>query len=187
LPTVDDHVNDLISKLDEKASTGESFDIYKLYQDLTLHVIAQISFGVSRDVLSNPENDYLQLTKMIFGQQKLINNIFTICSGSGIKCCTNQSNLIALVIIPELSPLWRVCRNVSAFFRKLPGPQLLKKIRKNVLERSATKVFCVCDFCITNGKMQVESSRRHTTDRLTSFNFGWTQKLNQAGKAIKSS
>uniref|UniRef100_A0A914WLT5 Cytochrome P450 n=1 Tax=Plectus sambesii TaxID=2011161 RepID=A0A914WLT5_9BILA len=123
MPTVDEHINDLIEKLDAEAAEGRSFDIFKLYQDLTLNVVAQISFGVSKDVLSNPENNYLQLAKKIFGQQKLINNIFTICS----------------VIIPEFTPFWRACAQVSATFRDLPGPQLQKAIKQNVQERRATK------------------------------------------------
>ncbi len=56
----------LIHNLEQKAKTGDSFDIYDNYQRLTLDVIGRCGFGLRTDAQTDPEDPFLVNIRTLF-------------------------------------------------------------------------------------------------------------------------
>lgn len=63
---VDGAVNELVEAAGKKASQNKTFDIYPLYQNLTMDVIARTSLGVHSTAQQGKDDIFLKLAKMIF-------------------------------------------------------------------------------------------------------------------------
>ena len=92
LPSIDDCITNLMTKLDESIQTDSSgFDIYKLYKSLTMDLIWRCCFGVQTDMQNNPNNPYLLRSQQVFARES----------------STYLTTLLG-IFIPELQPCWLV-------------------------------------------------------------------------------
>jgi cytochrome P450 len=65
-PTATECVDLLVALLKEKARVGKPFDIYAMYQALTLDVIGRCAFGIHTDCQNNPNDEFLICCKQVF-------------------------------------------------------------------------------------------------------------------------
>lgn len=59
-------VDDLVKKIAAKAKTEEMFDIYELYQELSMDVIGRTAFGIEMEGEAPKNNPFLVNAKGIF-------------------------------------------------------------------------------------------------------------------------
>ncbi|XP_054157888.1 thromboxane-A synthase-like [Oppia nitens] len=65
-PIVNDAINNLLDIIDRQSKSGEEFDIYDMFQNLTTDVIGRTAFGIQSNV-QNKENDkFLNAAKDVF-------------------------------------------------------------------------------------------------------------------------
>lgn len=65
-PIMNDAIDNLLENLNEKCQSGENFDIYTLYQRLTMDVIGRTAFGIQTNVQKNPDDPLLRLAYILF-------------------------------------------------------------------------------------------------------------------------
>ncbi|RWS02942.1 cytochrome P450 3A8-like protein [Dinothrombium tinctorium] len=63
---MDDPLNTLIEKIEKYALKGEDFDVYALFQGLTMEIIGRSAFGVATNAQSNPNDEFLLAAKSLF-------------------------------------------------------------------------------------------------------------------------
>ncbi|XP_035221635.1 cytochrome P450 3A24-like isoform X2 [Stegodyphus dumicola] len=65
-PIINDAIDSLINNVEKKSKAGESFDIYPMYQGLTMDVIGRSAFGIQTDVQNDPNDPFLRSARVIF-------------------------------------------------------------------------------------------------------------------------
>ncbi|XP_015908100.1 cytochrome P450 3A24 isoform X2 [Parasteatoda tepidariorum] len=65
-PLMNDAIQSLMINIDKKCKADEHFDIYKLYQGLTMDVVGRTAFGIQTDVQNNPKDPFLRAAKALF-------------------------------------------------------------------------------------------------------------------------
>lgn len=68
-PIIDSSINILVNKVDQKAQSGEEFDIYNFFQTLTTDVIAKCALGIDTNVQNNPEDKFFKAAQEIFNMK----------------------------------------------------------------------------------------------------------------------
>lgn len=64
-PIINDAINSFLHNIESKSAKGESFDIYPMYQGLTMDVIGRTAFGIQTDVQSNPNDPLLRSARVL--------------------------------------------------------------------------------------------------------------------------
>ncbi|KAH3861757.1 cytochrome P450 3A24-like [Dreissena polymorpha] len=64
--TINSSVDHLVCNTDDKCNIGETFDVYSLYQRLTLDVIGQCAFGLQTNVQTDENDDFLNNIRVLF-------------------------------------------------------------------------------------------------------------------------
>ncbi|GIY50882.1 cytochrome P450 3A29, partial [Caerostris extrusa] len=59
-PIMNTAIDSLVANVDKKCASGESFDIYPMYQGLTMDVIGRTAFGIQTDSQNNPNDPLLR-------------------------------------------------------------------------------------------------------------------------------
>ena len=78
-PIVDETVNSFLRIIEEKAISGQEFDIYDLYLKLTAEVIINCAFGLRTDFQNESDNEFLRAAKTVV-QIKVNKIVFLIFS-----------------------------------------------------------------------------------------------------------
>ncbi|KAF8788941.1 Cytochrome P450 3A24 like protein [Argiope bruennichi] len=65
-PIMNSAIDSLVSNVEKKCSADESFDIYPMYQGLTMDVIGRTAFGIQTDLQNNPDDPLLRCSKVFF-------------------------------------------------------------------------------------------------------------------------
>lgn len=68
-----DAIDAMLENIDEKSKKGD-FDIYELFQGLTMDTIGRSAFGIKTDVQRNPDDAFFKAAQMAFSDQ--LNNQF---------------------------------------------------------------------------------------------------------------
>ena len=68
-PIIDDAINNLISIVEKRSKSGEEFDIYDMFQNLTTDVIGRTAFGIQSNVQNEANNKFLEAAKAIFNMK----------------------------------------------------------------------------------------------------------------------
>ncbi|GIY20841.1 cytochrome P450 3A4 [Caerostris darwini] len=63
-PIMNSAIDSLVANVDKKCVSGEPFDIYPMYQGLTMDVIGRTAFGIQTDSQNNPEDPLLRTSKI---------------------------------------------------------------------------------------------------------------------------
>ncbi|KAK2147643.1 hypothetical protein LSH36_543g01024, partial [Paralvinella palmiformis] len=110
LPLIEEKVNTLLEKLSETAE-GECINIMKLYQGLTLDIIADTAFGIKVDSLNNSDEPFLINCRKLFDS----------------LAPSKRSIVLTLAkVFPELDKvLWRLFQIVMKI-KKMPQVELLR-------------------------------------------------------------
>ncbi|GFV39345.1 cytochrome P450 3A29 [Trichonephila clavipes] len=64
--SINSSIDNMMNSFRERAEKGEEFEIFDVYQRLTLDVITKTAFGVQTDVQTNAECSVLRATKLLF-------------------------------------------------------------------------------------------------------------------------
>ncbi|GIY54433.1 cytochrome P450 3A41 [Caerostris darwini] len=64
--TMNSSIHIMLEVLQEKAEKGEEFEIFDVFQRLTMDVITKTAFGIQTDVQKNSKSSLLSATKLIF-------------------------------------------------------------------------------------------------------------------------
>ncbi|GFU17298.1 cytochrome P450 3A8 [Nephila pilipes] len=64
--SINSSIENMLKGFQERAQKGEEFEIFDVYQRLTLDVITKTAFGVQTDVQTNPRSSILRATKLLF-------------------------------------------------------------------------------------------------------------------------
>ncbi|GFV87356.1 thromboxane-A synthase [Trichonephila clavipes] len=59
-PIMNSAIDSLMNNVEKKCATGEEFDIYLMYQGLTMDVIGRTAFGIQTDAQNNPNDTLLR-------------------------------------------------------------------------------------------------------------------------------
>ncbi|KAF8793772.1 Cytochrome P450 3A21 like protein [Argiope bruennichi] len=59
-------IETMLEVLQEKSKKGQGFDIFDVYQRLTMDVITKTAFGIQTDIQTNTKSSLLRATKLIF-------------------------------------------------------------------------------------------------------------------------
>ena len=65
-PIASGAIDELLEAIDNKVSEGKPFDIYPLYQNLTMDVIARTSLGVHSTAQKGTNDVLVKLARIIF-------------------------------------------------------------------------------------------------------------------------
>ncbi|CAG2112282.1 unnamed protein product [Medioppia subpectinata] len=88
-PIIDDAINNFIDIIERKCKTGEEFDIYDLFQNLTTDVIGRTAFGIQNSKISREEMSSMSYETMTAGNENEI-------QPKGHKSIKNNKNDISL-------------------------------------------------------------------------------------------
>ncbi|GFV39314.1 cytochrome P450 3A41 [Trichonephila clavipes] len=64
--SINSSIDNMLEVLQARAQKGKEFDIFDIYQRLTMDVITKTAFGIQTDVQKNPKSRLLRATKLIF-------------------------------------------------------------------------------------------------------------------------
>ncbi|KAF8788772.1 Cytochrome P450 3A24 like protein [Argiope bruennichi] len=65
-PIMSNAIDSLVENVEKKCSSGEPFNIYPMYQGLTMDVIGRTAFGIQTDSQNNPDDPLLRSSKILF-------------------------------------------------------------------------------------------------------------------------
>ncbi|GFS74159.1 cytochrome P450 3A1 [Nephila pilipes] len=65
-PIMNSAIDSLVNNVEKKSAVGEEFDIYLMYQGLTMDVIGRTAFGIQTDAQNNPNDPLLRSSKLLF-------------------------------------------------------------------------------------------------------------------------
>ncbi|XP_054709649.1 cytochrome P450 3A24-like [Uloborus diversus] len=78
-PIMNDSIDSLLTNVEKKSKAGESFDIYPMYQGLTMDVIGRTAFGIQTDVQNNPNDPFLRSVRVLLsGDSSSILSIISV-------------------------------------------------------------------------------------------------------------
>ncbi|RWS01725.1 Cytochrome P450 3A24-like protein, partial [Dinothrombium tinctorium] len=117
LKCINDPVDTLIRKIGQHAARGEEFDIYPLFQGLTMEAIGRSAFGVTTNAQSNPNDEFFLATKAIF--ERSTRNVFIGLS----------------FMFPEFEFILYPLRRLSNMLFNIEPTNLLIKISSLILEQ----------------------------------------------------
>ncbi|XP_076348292.1 cytochrome P450 3A24-like [Tachypleus tridentatus] len=122
-PIMQKCVGVLLEKIDQKAKTEEDFDIYKMYQGLTVDVLGQTAFGIQTNVQRNPKDTFLTNSIAYTNTQSSEFLIF----------------FINLVCFPELynilNPIRKLVDVIWHHLSSTPGRSLIEGVTKVIESR----------------------------------------------------
>ncbi|XP_076351933.1 cytochrome P450 3A11-like [Tachypleus tridentatus] len=111
----------LMEKIAQKSQTEEDFDIYEMYQELTVDVIGQTVFGIQTNVQHNPNNPFLTNSRAVANTQ------------------TSGFLIFLLLCFPELYSILYPLRTLVDFIWhqifSTPGRSLIEGVTKVIEER----------------------------------------------------
>ncbi|GIY91601.1 cytochrome P450 3A4 [Caerostris extrusa] len=67
-PIMNSTIDSLVANVGKKCDAGEAFDIYPMYQGLTMDVIGRTAFGIQTDSQNNPDDPLLRSSKILFSR-----------------------------------------------------------------------------------------------------------------------
>ncbi|GIY20843.1 cytochrome P450 3A29 [Caerostris darwini] len=68
-PIMNTAIDSLVANVGKKCDAGEAFDIYPMYQGLTMDVIGRTAFGIQTDSQNNPNDPLLRSSKVLFARE----------------------------------------------------------------------------------------------------------------------
>lgn len=78
-PIMNTAIDSLISKVEMKCESGEEFDIYPMFQGLTMDVIGRTAFGIQTDSQNNPNDPLLRSSKILLSGE-ITNPVLVLAS-----------------------------------------------------------------------------------------------------------
>ncbi len=69
VPLINDAIDALLENVEAKSKADEQFDIYKLFQGLTMDTIGRSAFGIRTNVQKNPDDEFFKAAQMVFSDQ----------------------------------------------------------------------------------------------------------------------
>ncbi|CAH1774988.1 unnamed protein product [Owenia fusiformis] len=122
-PLINNSVGKLLNVLEEKANAGTTFDIYSVYQGLTMEVICACAFGTDLDAQVDTKHPVLLKARELF-----------------LRVSQRNALQIAAFLLPELRPLWfRLGRKLGEIFNN-PFIYLREHIRHIIQMRRSQKL-----------------------------------------------
>ncbi|GBM45506.1 Thromboxane-A synthase [Araneus ventricosus] len=79
VPVMNTTIDSFMSKVEKKCEAGEEFDIYPMYEGLTIDIIARTAFGIQTDLQNNP-NDLLLRTNQIIYSEDITSPLYVLAS-----------------------------------------------------------------------------------------------------------
>ncbi|GFS94156.1 cytochrome P450 3A24 [Nephila pilipes] len=67
-PIMNSAIDSLVENVEKKSTSGDSFDIYPLFQGLTMDVIGRTAFGIQTDAQNNPDDPLLRSSKILLSR-----------------------------------------------------------------------------------------------------------------------
>lgn len=65
-PIINGAIDSLLKNVEKKSMVGDSFDVYPMYQGLTMDVIGRTAFGIQTDVQNDPNDSFLRCARVLF-------------------------------------------------------------------------------------------------------------------------
>ncbi|GBM55882.1 Thromboxane-A synthase [Araneus ventricosus] len=69
VPIMNTTIDSFMSKVENKCEAGEEFDIYPMYEGLTIDIIAWTAFGIQTDSQNNPNDILLRTNNILFSEE----------------------------------------------------------------------------------------------------------------------
>ncbi|RWS15051.1 protein SZT2-like isoform X7 [Dinothrombium tinctorium] len=152
---MDDPVNTLLENIDKFGAGGKEFDIYPLFQGLTMETIGRSAFGITTEAQKNQNDPFLLAAKAIF------------------EFSSKNSILLALsLMFPELEfilyPLRWIEHKILGAFNKSPSEYLMKMSSHIVEQRRKNKI-CRNDLlqAMIDARVNLEGLDKIKDDSLT--------------------
>ncbi|GFR09424.1 thromboxane-A synthase [Trichonephila clavata] len=79
-PIMNSAIDSLVNNVENKCAAGEEFDIYLMYQGLTMDVIGRTAFGIQTDAQNNPNDPLLRSSKILLSGDLRRNYLFVLAS-----------------------------------------------------------------------------------------------------------
>ncbi|XP_035214390.1 cytochrome P450 3A19-like [Stegodyphus dumicola] len=151
-PIINDAVDSLINNVERKSNAGESFDIYSMYQGLTMDVIGRTAFGIQTDVQNDPNDPFIRSARVLLSDD--IRNVLAIIAAS----------------FRELDRLWFYVNRIRFMFKnkgKNPMTELLESVKKVINLRRKNKESRRNDLLQLMLDAKTDETSTVTTDDLT--------------------
>ncbi|CAL1299476.1 unnamed protein product [Larinioides sclopetarius] len=98
-PIMNTAVDSLMSKVEKQCEAGEEFDIYPMFQGLTMDVIGRTAFGIQTDAQNNPNDPLLRSSKILFSGDITSPVVVLATSFRSLNALWNWLNKIRLIFI----------------------------------------------------------------------------------------
>ncbi|GFV79921.1 cytochrome P450 3A9 [Trichonephila clavipes] len=95
-PIMNSAIDSLVENVEKKSASGEPFDMYPLFQGLTMDVIGRTAFGIHTDSQNNPNDPLLRSSKVLLENNDIRNPLALLASKYDQNCVFLFINVVQL-------------------------------------------------------------------------------------------
>ncbi|GFQ66643.1 cytochrome P450 3A12 [Trichonephila clavata] len=152
-PIMNSAIDSLVNNVENKCAAGEEFDIYLMYQGLTMDVIGRTAFGIQTDAQNNPNDPLLRSSKILLSGDLRRNYLFVLA-----------------ISFRALNKLWTFLSRVRLVFMNKgtnPIKELIESVKEVIALRRKSKENARPDLLQLMMEAEIDDLSTVTTDDLT--------------------
>ncbi|XP_054709648.1 cytochrome P450 3A24-like [Uloborus diversus] len=173
-PIMNGAIDSLLKNVEKKSNRGEAFDIYPMYQGLTMDVIGRTAFGIQTDVQNDPNDPFLRSARILFSGD--VRSIFFLLS----------------VSFRKLESFWNQIGRLRLIFKNQgtnPVTELIQSVKDVIATRRKGKKSRRPDLLQLMMEAEVEDLSSVTSDDLTAKDDSETTEIqkteNSSSKLVR--